>query len=208
MIGLRLSVPIACWRRGAAREFLETEPLPPPATAYGALLAMVGEVDRDRHVGCAITTGIIGQPARSTVLRTLWRVKDRHAGLGLGSNASPDIQELIIQSEVLIFCDSSGEVNPPLTLEQRVRNALSHPEEIERFGGWSLGESTHLINDVWLQAPQLPPESRIFVKDEEGDLTMPVWVDHVGAKGSRHTVGRLISRHEVSVADLHNIRPK
>jgi CRISPR-associated protein Cas5t len=30
-------VPIACFRKGLAREYLETEPLPSPATCYGFL---------------------------------------------------------------------------------------------------------------------------------------------------------------------------
>ena len=32
MLGVRVTVPIACFRKGLAREYLETESLPPPAT--------------------------------------------------------------------------------------------------------------------------------------------------------------------------------
>jgi CRISPR-associated Cas5-like protein len=42
MLGLRVTVPIACFRKGMAREYLETEMLPPPATCYGFLLSLVG----------------------------------------------------------------------------------------------------------------------------------------------------------------------
>ena len=40
MLGVYVSVPIACFRKGLAREYLETEPLPPPATCYGFLLSL------------------------------------------------------------------------------------------------------------------------------------------------------------------------
>ena len=76
MLKLFVSVPIACFRPGAAREFWETHPLPPPSTVYGFLLAMVGEVDRERHIGVRCCAGLLNQPDRSTVLRKLWRVKE------------------------------------------------------------------------------------------------------------------------------------
>ena len=50
MLGLRVTVPVACFRKGLAREYLETEQLPPPATCYGFLLSLVGETDRRRHI--------------------------------------------------------------------------------------------------------------------------------------------------------------
>ncbi len=46
MIGVYVSVPVACFRKGFAREYLETEVLPPPATCYGFLLSLVGETER------------------------------------------------------------------------------------------------------------------------------------------------------------------
>src|SRR6476661_8866257 len=54
MLGVRVTVPVACFRKGLAREYLETEPLPPPATCYGFLLSLVGETNRQRHIGCRV----------------------------------------------------------------------------------------------------------------------------------------------------------
>ena len=51
MLGLYITVPIACFRKGLARDFWESEPLPPPSTCYGFLLALVGEERRARHCG-------------------------------------------------------------------------------------------------------------------------------------------------------------
>lgn len=208
MIALRLTVPVACWRRGMAREYLETEELPPPATCYGALLSFVGEEDRSRHVGCRITAGVVSQGAKSTVLRTVWRIKEAKQAQGTGSNARPDFQELMLQNELVIWCDSSGEQTDE-TLEERVRLALNNPEQITRFGGWSLGESAHLINDVWAVDGGVPPDGcRVFLVEDGGDVTLPVWVDHVGSAGTRFAVGRVAALSLApTVAQLAVIQP-
>lgn len=193
MIGLRLSVPIACWRRGLAREYLETEPIPPPATCYGALLSLVGEIERERHQGCRVTGGVIGKSNKSTVLRTLWRIKDTSTPQGRGENARPDFQELNVGVQVVIWCDSSEEPDQQQTLEKRVRATLKDFSSVTRFGGWSLGESTHLINDCWpLPETAIPPDCHVFVVDNSGDTTLPVWVDHVGTAATRYSVGRIV----------------
>lgn len=193
MLGLYVTVPIACWRKGAAREYLETEPLPPPATCYGFLLSWVGEEDRLRHRGVRVTAGLLNAPARSTVLRHLWRVKNRRVPLGTADNARPDYQQLLLESELVIWCDSREEPRGPGEgLEARVRAALSDPGSVARYGGLSLGESTHLVNDVRvLRDADLARAPRVFLLDEEGDLSLPVWVDHVGSAGTRHVRGRL-----------------
>ncbi len=193
MLAIKLSVPIASWRKGHARELWETEVLPPPATCYGALLSLVGEYDRDRHRGCRITAGLLSAATPpSTVLRTLWQIKDKNAAQGNGQNAGPDFQQLVINTELLIFCDRGAEPAESESLEERVIRALRDPSSISRFGGWSLGESTHLINDAWLLPDAAPPAPcRTFMCEERGNLTLPVWVDHIGTSKTRYTVGRL-----------------
>lgn len=189
MIALRLTIPFACWRKGHAREFFETEELPPPATAYGALLSLVGELDRTRHVGVRVTTGLFNQPELGEVLRSLWRVKNSRQPPGTGNNVKPDIQQLLTNADVVVFADSSRESQAP-TLESRVRVAFDDPNSIDRFGGWSLGESTHLINDAKL-LEQLPEVANVFLLGGRQDTTLPVWVDHVGSAGTRYAVGSL-----------------
>ncbi len=192
MIGLHLTVPIACWRKGHARELLETERLPPPATCYGALLSLVGEADRERHRGCRVTAGLLNEPAESVVLRTLWQIKKRDVAQGHGPNAGPDFQQLLVGADLVVFCDSRDETEPSNGLESRVTRAMQAPGGVERFGGWSLGESTHLINDAHLLAgAALPSECLVFLVDPRGTVTMPIWVDHVGTAGTRYAVGRL-----------------
>lgn len=197
MIGLHVTVPFACWRKGAARELLETDVLPPPATCYGALLSLVGERDREAHRGCRVSSGLLNEPERGTILRTLWRVKDAKVAQGSGNNARPDYQQIVIGASLMIWCDSDEEKGPSGGLEARVRMALRDPASIDRFGGWSLGESTHLINDLWLRDDGSPPQKcRAFLLDPHGDMTLPVWVDHVGSAMTRYAVGRIVDLTE------------
>lgn len=189
MLGLYLSVPVACWRKGAARELFETWDAPPPSTCYGALLSLVGESEREAHLGARVTVGRLNPPVRSEVLRSLWRIKDKNNGQGIGNNASPDFQQLIVQSELVVWLDSSEEARA-LTLEMRVHEALTAPHAVNRFGGWSLGESTHLIDEAKLLPEAVAPApARAFVLAPDGDVSLPVWVDHVGSAGTRYARG-------------------
>lgn len=195
MLGVYVTVPVACFRKGLAREYLETEPLPPPATCYGFLLALVGETNRRKYVGCRVAPVLLNKPPTSVVLRTVWRVKK--TPLGSSGNTRPDYQQLLTGEskehpfiELLIWLDSAVE------LEDRVRNALSNPSSVTRFGGLSLGESTHMVDEVCLfdrVSARLPNTGRIFLRreDKKGRLTLPVWVDHVGSAGTRYATGDL-----------------
>lgn len=201
MIGLYVTVPIACFRKGLAREYLETEPLPPPATCYGFLLSLVGETRRARHVGCRVVPALLSRPQVSVVLRTVWRVKK--TPLGSPGNTRPDYQQLLTGPsaeepfvQLVIWLDSSGEPPGETVLEVRVRNALSAPDSVQRFGGLSLGESTHLVDEVNLvegkTAERLVNRTgQAFLLAERGRLTLPVWVDHVGSAGTRYATGNL-----------------
>lgn len=196
MLGVYVTVPIACFRKGLAREYLETEPVPPPATCYGFLLSLVGETDRRRHVGCRVTPVLLGNPSLSVVLRTVWRVKK--TPLGSPGNTRPDFQQLLTGIRLVVWLDSSGEPggNGP-RLEERVRQALTAPGRVSRFGGLSLGESTHLVDEVTFierAASRLEGLSaQAFVVAPQGRLTLPVWVDHVGSAGTRHVTGDLVN---------------
>lgn len=195
MTGLHITVPAACFRKGMAREFFETEPLPPPSTCYGFLLSLVGEEDRDRHTGVRVAPAILGTPRISTVLRTLWRYKDQQKGaFQPANNRRPDYQQLLTNLDLIVWLDSSDEEKPGPYLEERVLDALSPARRhaVSRFGGLSLGESTHLVNDVRLLPADLPEGVwQIFLEEQRGFRSFPVWVDHVGSQGTRHVSGHL-----------------
>jgi CRISPR-associated protein Cas5t len=195
MLGVYVSVPIACFRKGLAREYLETEPIPPPATCYGFLLSLVGEERRRRHVGCRVAPVLLNRPDQSVVLRTVWRVKS--LPLGAGGNTRPDFQQLLAPVRVVLWLESSEELSDSERLESRVIRALENPETIERFGGLSLGESAHLIDEVrpFPRADRNPEDQqqkgRAFLLSPSGRMTLPVWVDHVGSVGTRYATGNL-----------------
>jgi CRISPR-associated protein Cas5t len=186
MLGVYVTVPVACFRKGLAREYLETEPLPPPATCYGFLLSLVGETDRNKYVNCRVTPVLLSKPPTSTVLRTVWRVKQ--TPLGSPGNTRPDYQQLLTHVELVIWLTSAPD------LEIRVENALSNPVSTVRFGGLSLGESSHMVDEVCLLEKvraRVPHTGHAFLErsDRKGRLSMPVWVDHVGSAGTRYATG-------------------
>jgi len=191
MIGISVTVPVACFRRGMAREYLETEPIPPPATCYGFLLSLVGETDRRKHIGARVAPVLIGKPHQSVVLRTVWRVKSRP--LGSSGNTRPDYQQLLTEVELVIWLDSSAEPDGGANLESLVQDALDPASRkgIDRFGGLSLGESTHLVDTVSRFAGDASRKGQAFLLVEGGRMTLPVWVDHVGSAGTNYVTGDL-----------------
>jgi CRISPR-associated protein Cas5t len=203
MLGVYVTVPVACFRKGLAREYLETEPIPPPATCYGFLLSLIGETDRRQYVGCRISPVLLTQPRQSVVLRTVWRVKK--TPLGSPGNTRPDYQQLLTGPSsddrflsLLIWVDSSEGSTAVPSLEERVRAALTNPESVARFGGLSLGESTHLVDEVYLFDQRIAGwlQGRVgqaFLLADRGRLTLPVWVDHVGSAGTRYVTGNIES---------------
>jgi CRISPR-associated protein Cas5t len=88
--------------------------------------------------------------------------------------------------------DSTEEEQEGERLEARVRRALTDPSSVERFGGLSLGESSHLVDVVRLQGPEPGRQGQAYLLAERGRLTLPVWVDHVGSAGTRYVTGDLV----------------
>lgn len=209
MIGVRVTVPIACFRKGLAREFLETESIPPPATCYGFLLSLVGETRRSRHVGARVCPALVNRPELSVVLRSVWRVKK--APLGSPGNTRPDFQQLLSPVELVIWLDSSAETGAG-TLEERVSDVVirRNYQGVNRFGGLCLGESTHLVNEVNHFVGNRAQTGQAFLLHPSGRMTLPVWVDHVGSAKTNYVTGNLQAGELVAPAlDLMPcIRPK
>lgn len=179
-VGLYVSVPVACFRVPRAREYFETFPCPPPSTVYGMLLSMVGELNRRVHEGAEIAMALLSEPSYSVVLRTLWRVKDRKKGPGLGNNRRPDFQELLTGARFAVWIKKGANEHNEPSLASRVHEALRKPSSVSRFGGLSLGESTHLVDEVaMLNNGSI--RGRLLIAEDEGDLSLPIWPDHVGS---------------------------
>ncbi len=183
---LRVSVPVCSLRKPYAREFLETERVPPPATVYGFLLSLVGEEDRRVHADVRIAVAITHPPGVSQVVRSAWRVDDKGKPPGIKPNRKPDYQELLTELEMGVWIEEGP-------LADRVRGALRSPKSSDRFGGLSLGESRDLVNDVVLDPAWNTPMGTWLVGDPDGDHPLPVWVDHIGSAGTCWAQFRLVS---------------
>ncbi|MGF1576836.1 MAG: type I-MYXAN CRISPR-associated protein Cas5/Cmx5/DevS [Cyanophyceae cyanobacterium] len=190
MIQLQIEVPIACFRQSRAREFAETYPVPPPATVYGMLLALIGEWDRYRYTGTQLAMALMSQPQLSTVIRTFRRFKSKD--IGDPTNARPDYQQLLTDVQILVLVKGS--------LADQLEQAFDHPESILRSGGLSLGESRDLVNAVTRVKDSLH-SGQWLIQDQDGILTLPYWVDHVGSQGTRWRRYSLVSE-AVSPSDL------
>jgi CRISPR-associated protein Cas5t len=175
---MRVSVPVCSFRKPYSREFLESERFPPPATVYGFLLSLVGEEEREKYIEARIAIALSSKPEVSMTLRTKWRIKNKNLGLGLGKNKRPDYQELLTGLDFCVWVMDER-------LCPRLKKALASPSEIRRFGGLALGESKDLVNDVELNPPLSGQMGIWLSRDESGTLPFPVWVDHVGSRGTR-----------------------
>lgn len=182
-ITLKVEVPIACFRQSRAREYAETYPVPPPATVYGMLLSMVGEIDRYQHCGCELAIALISEPQISRVIRTFRRVKKQD--IHDPTNARPDYQELLTDIRFMVWVATGNEPNKP-SLANRLYQAFINPATVNRFGGLCLGESRDLVNVITpVKSGEVAEPLRWLVQNEDGLLTLPYWVDHVGSKGTR-----------------------
>ena len=158
MIGIYVTVPVACFRKGLAREYLETELIPPPSTCYGFLLSLVGEEDRTRHTGVRVTPMLLGEPDQSVVLRTVWRVKNKP--LGSSGNTRPDYQQLLTGTELILWVDSTEEQNQQETLVSYRKALMSDREATSSgsvdsvWGKYPSGGSVSLLTDDLIESCQ------------------------------------------------------
>lgn len=222
MTPIYVSMPFACFRSAHSSEYVETELLPPPSTAYGCLLSLVGETSRRKHLGVRVSPGYLHRASKNVVYRMMNRVraadvKDSVTGRAVekitknGTVAFekkvrpvrvPDRQEILSNVELCLWLDSSEETVSP-TLEERVIAALAHPETVTRFGGLCMGESQFLVNKIKIAEPRLTWQ---FLLSDRGLLSQAVWVDHVGGKGTIYAVGELRQVTRPDVKDLPTIR--
>lgn len=184
LVVLRVDVPIACFRQSQSREYAQTYTVPPPSTVYGMLLSLVGELNRHRHIGTHLAIGMLSQPEMSTVIRTFRRFKK--PDIAAKVNARPDYQELLTDIRFVVWIDGSKDKAVGANLAERISQAFANPSSVNRFGGLCLGESRDLVNDVCLVQPTDDVGTpQWLIRDDQGLLSLPIWVDHVGSRMTR-----------------------
>jgi len=175
-ISLMVSVPVCSFRKPYAREFFETERIPPPATVYGFLLSLIGEEDRTSHIGTKLAIALVDEPSVSTILRTTWRIKSKLPP-GIGNNKKPDYQEVLTGLKIFVCLRDSK-------LPSAIKETVASPQSVNRFGGLSLGESRDLVNDIEYNPQPNGQNGKWLMQDDHGQYPLPIWVDHVGSKGT------------------------
>ena len=176
-ISMLVSVPVCSFRKPYAREFFETERFPPPATVYGFLLSLVGEEVREAYIGTKLALAVVEEPAVSTVLRTTWRIKIKKSPPGTGNNKKPDYQEVLTGLKLFVCVGDCP-------LVERLRVSALNNQQINRFGGLSLGESRDLVNDLMFNPQVEGQRGKWLINDPQGKNPLPIWVDHVGSRGT------------------------
>ena len=183
LIALYVDVPCATFRSSRSREYGETYLVPPPSTVYGMLLSLIGETDARRYLKVKLAIAMLSEPQKSTVLRKIRRFKA--SSLGDPRNTSPEHQEIITNIKFIVWVDSSKQKIKP-TLAERIEQAIASPADVKRFGCLYLGESNDLVNSVRLaKEHHLSQIKQWLVKSNQGNITLPYWVDHVGSRGTR-----------------------
>src|SRR5262249_21185245 len=70
------------------------------------------------------------------------------------------------------------------TLEERIVEAIQHAERVQRYSVLCLGLSDDAVNDVRLRDDFDGHWHQLCPRDD-GDMELPIWVDHVGGIGTR-----------------------
>jgi len=131
-----------------------------------------------------VALSMVSEPRLSVTLRTLWRTKETKVGPGLGNNKRPDFQELLSDIRLSVWI-RRGREQAAQSLVERLTAAIGTPGSVTRHGGLSLGESTHLVDEVRPWRDGDPTCGLTLLHDDHGDVSLPVWPDHVGSQGTR-----------------------
>lgn len=182
---LEVDVPLCSLRPFTARDFQESLPVPPPSTAIGLCLSLMGRersaitLYRGNKIALAVRPGC----ERSLVLRKMRRdpanPKKKLKGI---PQFRPEYQELLVDLRFWVLLDDEGAQERSLAAD--VKSALEAPERVVRYGAVSLGESAFLVDAVRVTgAPANGAEYLVPRKD--GDLSLPLQVDFSARPGTR-----------------------
>ena len=201
---IRASVPIVSFRPYLSRDYQDTYPVPPPATVFGMLLSLCGITDgaRSNYRGTELAMIVDRLREPSPVLRKLRRdssADQRQGRVGY----RPDYQELILGLQSWVGVRQGYAAH---NLVDRVRDALEHPERLNRYGALSLGESTFLVDEIAV-CDSAPRTGTALCPDDTGSLTLPIWVDYKDPSKTRLRRFSLVKR-AFTENDYVRVRPE
>lgn len=180
MFVMRYEIPIAAFRPYEAREFQESLPAPPPSTLLGMLMSYFGfEMDeREKFKGLRMASGIYGpESERSVVLRRMRR------GAKKTPQRNPEFQELLVDVSGISVFDFT-DVTDGSELVEKINKNKFHPEDIQRYGALSLGESSFMIDSIYFDVPG-NIEYRWMIIDPDGPYDLTTWIDFSKTENTR-----------------------
>lgn len=188
-LSLFVEVPICAFRPRWSREYQDTYAVPPPATVYGMLLSLAGVdwPEKSSHAGVELALALAEEPEKSRVFRKLRRVPQAKADADPLTSRRPDYQDLLLGMKLWVWL---RDAQAQRSLADRVTAALDPAtrREIWRYGGLSLGESSHLVNEISIRTPV--GHGRFLCRDPEGYYQLPVWVHHPRCGAGQSRSGR------------------
>jgi CRISPR-associated protein Cas5t len=139
-----------------------------------------------------MTLAIESLPERAKVFRKFRRGKE------LGA-LRPDYQDLLLSLKLWIWLARGADQGHPSLVDQTI-SALIRPQQIERFGGLSLGESSYLVDSISLVRPDDERELYFLVPDPAGFYSLPIWVDHERNRHHRNrfNISKMSIRHGIT----------
>lgn len=189
VLSLSVEVPFCAFRPRWAREYQETYLLPPPATVFGMLLSLAGVDwhDKEKYCGVELAIAITHEPGKVRIFRKFRRVPQAKADADPLLERRPDYQDLLVDLRFWIWLRDGLATH---SLVERISSALdpSRWQHLQRYGGLSLGESSHLVNDISLRKPE--GKGRFLQRDPAGYYQLPIWVHHPRCGKGESCLGR------------------
>ncbi len=177
-ICLFVDVPICAFRPNWSREYQDTFPFPPPATVFGMLLSLAGVdwMEKNDYAGIRLALALEGEPEKTRVFRKLRRVPQANRNADPLTSRRPDWQDLLLWLKLWVWLNDG---DSGYSLVDRVRHSLDRRGRsvLKRYGGLSLGESSHLVNEIILKSPK-DKFGRFLASNNQGFYSLPVWVNH------------------------------
>lgn len=189
VLSLYVEVPICAFRPRWSREYQDTYAFPPPATVYGMLLSLTGVdwPEKSAYAGVELALALAQEPEKSRVFRKFRRVPQANPDADPLTSRRPDYQDLLLGLKLWIWL-RDGQAQS--SLADRVLAALEQADrrKIIRHGGLSLGESSHLVNEISLKTPE--GHGRFLCRDPAGYYQLPIWVHHPRCGTGQSRLGR------------------
>jgi CRISPR-associated protein Cas5/DevS len=154
------------------------------------MLLSLGGVDwqfRKNYKGNLLALATQGEYECSRVFRKFRRMPQSNAKADPLASRRPDYQDILTGLKLWVWLRDRGSAN---SLTDLVRMALDPDRrgQVNRYGGLSLGESSHLINDICIREPS--GEGRFLCRDKNGYYQFPIWVSHPRSGDSQSRIGR------------------